>query len=237
MSQRFNMAFRAHRPGYFESWGRTVRRLGVRVIAVAVTVGMGAAATSSARAATVDFNFQSPSGDVGSTQHTYTVSGVSITATGLTGSFFGGSTFFQSGSVDLFDKTAGGDENGLGLTNDSSGDHEITHGSFVEIQTPSGLTSVSFNMDSSTGDDSWQVWGCANATTKCSLLLTGTNENTHSLALDPYYFFTAGSGNVLLANLDVTTTPVPAALPLFGSGLGVLFAIVRRKRRNATASA
>lgn len=237
MSWRFSATFSAQRLSCLESWGPTMQRLDIRVIAVAAAVGMGAVATSSARAATVDFNFQSPSGDVGSSQHTYTVSGVSITASGLIGTFFGGSAFGQFGSVDLFDKTAGGDENGLGLANDSSGDHEITSGSFVEIQMPTGVTGVSFNMDSSTGSDSWQVWGCVSTTAKCSLLLTGTNENTHSLGPDEYYFFTASAGNVLLANLNVTTTPVPAALPLFGSGLGVFFAIVRRKRRNASASA
>src|SRR5260370_20634841 len=56
--------------------------------------------------------FNNPSGDLTSTTHTYTLDGINVVATGFNGG-------------DLFGKNKGGDENGLGLARDPSGDDEI----------------------------------------------------------------------------------------------------------------
>jgi hypothetical protein len=208
---------------------------------------------SSAQATTV-FDFQTPAGDpcgAACSTHTYTVGGVSITADGFTGSISGGN-FSSTGAVNLWDKTGGGDENGLGLKNDPNGQpsspqNEITFGSFVRITMPAGLASVLFSMGSttSTQPESWTVYGCTAATSGCTALITGgTDESSHSLTLDPFYYFTEATANttnpsntpnVLLHELDVTT-PLPAALPLFATGLGAVGLLGWRRKRKASAA-
>ena len=206
---------------------------------------------SSAQATTV-FDFLTPAGDpcgVACSTHQYTVGGVSITAAGFTGSFSGGS-FSSTGAVNLWDKTGGGDENGLGLKNDPNGQpsspqNEITFGSFVRITMPAGLTAASFSMGSttSTQPESWTVYGCTAATSGCTALITGGNdESSHSLTLDKFYYFTEATANttdntpnVLLHELDVTT-PLPAALPLFATGLGAVGLLGWRRKRKASAA-
>src|SRR5260221_264902 len=67
-------------------------------------------------------NFGSPTGDQGTT-HTYG---------GITATAYGAST--PAGAPPhLFGKSDGGDENGVGLTTDPSGQHEITVGDFIQL--------------------------------------------------------------------------------------------------------
>ena len=66
-------------------------------------------------------------------------------------------------ATNLFSKTAGGDENGLGLTNDPSGDDEISlsHG-FVQLNLDgllSKLHGFEFSMGSTTQGEGWSVFG------------------------------------------------------------------------------
>jgi hypothetical protein len=219
------------------------------LLAGVLGASFGAMGLSGAQAATV-FDFQTPAGNpcgVACSTHTYTVGGVQITADGFTGAISGGS-FTASGSANLWDKTGGGNENGLGLTNDpNAGQNEITFGSFVRITMPVGFTAASFSMGSSTASqpESWTVYGCTAATSGCTALITGGNdESSHTLALDPFYYFTEATGNttgntpnVLLHELDVTATPLPATLPLLATGFGAMGLLGwRRKRRAALAA-
>ena len=87
-------------------------------VAVAVSI-LGASFVGSPAAQAATFNFLSPAGALGTTQ-SYTVDGLTITAAGFN------SSNFTTPDVKLFAKTGGGDENGLGLTNDRTGDNEIT---------------------------------------------------------------------------------------------------------------
>src|SRR4249920_307771 len=82
-----------------------------------------AAFTLPASATVLDWNFQDHLGVLGTTQ-TFSAGGNNLTARG-----------FTAGDVAtaLFGKNGGGDENGLGLNNDASGDHEITGGNFVQL--------------------------------------------------------------------------------------------------------
>ena len=218
------------------------------LLAGVLGASFGTMSLSGAQAATV-FDFQTPAGNpcgVACSTHTYTVGGVSITADGFTGSISGGS-FTSTGAVNLWDKTSGGDENGLGLTNDpNSGENEITFGSFVRITMPVGFTAASFSMGSTTATqpESWMVYGCTAATSGCTALITGgTDELTsHNLALDPFYYFTEATANttgntpnVLLHELDVTATPLPATLPLLATGFGAMGLLGWRRKRKAQA--
>jgi hypothetical protein len=199
-------------------------------------LGASVMASPGAQANTLNsatFNFQSPAGVLGTTE-SYTVSGLTITAAGFSGSNF------SIPNATLFDKTSGGDENGLGLK--KAPDHEITAGSYIRIGLPANISAVSFTMDSSTAGEGWKVYGSNSPTGSLTLLLSGNGEQSHSLAVYPYYFFTATSGNVLLGSLTLVdpppaTTPLPGALPLFGAGLGAMGFLGWRRKRSTHAKA
>jgi hypothetical protein len=138
----------------------------------------------------------------------------------------------------LYGKNSGGDENGLGLTSDPAGQHEITVGQFIQLDVTSlqGLT-ISFVMNSSTSPDAWKVFESSSAfATSGSSTVTGTDENSHSITIASgmkYLDFTATGGNVLLSSISYTATPEPLSLGLTGSGLLGLFLLRRRKAGSA----
>src|SRR5258706_14564599 len=68
------------------------------------------------------WNFNVPSGALGTTQ-TYTADGITITAAGFTST---AALTAGSANANLFGKNLGGDESGLGLVDDPSGQGEIT---------------------------------------------------------------------------------------------------------------
>jgi hypothetical protein len=207
------------------------------LFACALGVSFGLIGVPAAKAVT--FDFQSNLGELGNS-HSYTVSGITITAAGFTSNTFGTATH-------LYGKNGGGDENGLGLHNDPSGDNEITGSNIIRIQIPTNLSSLSFQMGSTTAGETWSVYGSTAPTTGYSLLLSGTNElTTHALlSLCPtcvdFYFKDTGGGwgsNVLLHSLTaVSAVPLPAALPLFATGLGALGLLGWRRKRKAQAAA
>jgi hypothetical protein len=198
-------------------------------------------------ACTCTFDFSSPSGVLGTSQ-TYTMPGpggpVTITADGFLGVTrtytqpFGGPTitgagFADDGSatpVNLFGKNGSGDEKGLGLTNDPTGQNEISGTSFIRISFPSFIPSghgipafASFIMGSTTEDESWLVLASTSPTTGYVLLQSGqtagTDELSHRLPnqpfiqgpLFPYYIFEATNGNVLLSSISVVPGPIAGA--------------------------
>jgi hypothetical protein len=173
--------------------------------------------------------------------------GLGITAFGLTGVGFGTAT-------DLFEKNGGADEIGLGLTNDRSGENEITFGSAILVNfsnaVNAGANSFSWQMNSVTPSglplgEKWIVLGSnsSNLTTFTTVVGSGTNdESEHFVPGIPFdfYLFTSLSGNVLLSQIDGaggSLTPVAPAVPepstwvmmLLGF-VGLAFAF-RHKRR------
>ncbi len=184
-----------------------------------------AAATAQA---TTMYSFDSPTGNLG-ISNTYTVNLLSITATAFT----------NMGSVDLYGKANGGDENGLGLSNDSSGDREITPGSFIQLNLTNVLGDVPFTITfgSSTGSDAWEIVQTNTAGTMAggSVLLTGTNESGHTISpTDTYLDITATGGNILLATLTLgagNAIPEPSAVVLLASGL-ILVGLGRVRRKS-----
>jgi hypothetical protein len=169
-------------------------------------------------------SFATPTGDRGVTQ---TYGGLLATAYG-------------TGSPHLYGKNDGGDENGVGLTSDSSGDHEITSGGFIQLDvsslTGSGPISITFIMNSSTSPDAWRVFESNSALAMSgSATVNGTDEGMHTIVLaqgENFLDFTATGGNVLLSSISYTLTPTPEpiSLALTGSGLLGLFLLRRRQK-------
>jgi hypothetical protein len=215
----------------------TSRRLGVPILGVLVLVLFSAA---SSRADGVIFN--DPTGVIGGT-HPYTLDGFTIMAS----AFNGGS---------LFGKNDGIGEQGVGLTGDPSGQHEIFEVApgvaqdYIQLDLSSliaaGFTSFEFQMGSTTGGETWQVSACATAGTLCSngSTLTGTNEAltgapVNLSAADPFLDFSSNKGNVLLGMIAATpptSTPEPSSLGLLLVGM-LGFAGITLLRRLRTVQA
>src|SRR5262245_51211622 len=152
------------------------------VFACAVGVSFGLLGIPTASAITWDFiSPPNPTGLFGTTQsyQSNPPSGFLLTAAG-----FSSATQLTTGvaNVNLFGKTGGGDENGLGLANDPVGDNEISGTSLIRIAMAAGLTDpVTFQMNSTTGGEAWQVSGSNSATSGFAPLVAGTDELSHMI--------------------------------------------------------
>lgn len=185
---------------------------------------------AAARASTVTFNFDTcgngttKNASCGSST-TYNVDGFSITATAF------------GTNANLFAKQDGSDENGLGLTNDHSGQNEITAGSFIQLNVSdiTGNDPLTIIMNSSTGSDAWKIYESnTGGATSGTTLATGTNEATFTVSPgDTFVDVTATDGNVLLSSLSFETStppvPEPGSLALLGTSILGLAGVVRRK--------
>jgi hypothetical protein len=213
-------------------------------------------AQTSARADVVfDFATLGPDSPpaLGTTQ-TFTAGGISITAAGFnyaeSGGIEGGMATYTPSA--LFNKNESIDERGLGLANDPRGDFEIsglTVG-LIRIQLPTGLPAgFSFQMNSTTNGEGWEVFGSNSATPLLSFLTPlaggagmGTDELNHNLNTNfVFYFFiydpstlnAPADTNVLLRDVDLSVIPLPGALPLVATGLAGLGLLGCRRKRKA----
>jgi PEP-CTERM motif len=197
---------------------------------------------------TVTGVFAPPGGSL-TASHTYIFSGYSITATAF------GPNNPAGGAVQLYGKTAGGDETGAGLTNDPSGDFEITVGSFIQLDlsnlphdingqilpglsiTMGSTTSESFRISQS--NNSGTLGGCPNCwtgTSNGSVLITPAPFVT-GVGAKKYLDITSTGGNVLLVSISfddgggggAQTTPEPLTFALVGGGLIGMYFIRRRR--------
>jgi hypothetical protein len=206
---------------------------------LAAVIAAGIAGFSQAQAATVVWNLNTATGDLGTTEtYTSTAGGFHITAAGFTDNSFGQTT-------NLWGKNAGGDENGLGIKNDPTGDHEIWGSTLIRIDMTSarllGVTGFSFEFGSTTQGESWQVFGSNSATSGYTSVATGNDELDHTLSgasanYTYYYFdrvhhFNDGGDNVLLAKIDaVAPVPEPATWAMMIVGFaGIGFMAYRRR--------
>ena len=168
---------------------------------------------------------------------TSTAGGFTIMASGY--SAIGGSL------TNLFGKTGGGDENGLGIHSDPSGNNEIWGKTFIQLDVQSarsaGLGGFNFMMGSSTSNEAWNVFGTnsAGGLSLGSALASGTDEATHALAggYRYYDFFYdsshngTGGKNVLLHQFAaVTAVPESSTWAMIILGFaGMGFMACRRK--------
>ena len=204
-------------------------------------------AASGANATAVLFNLGSPTGNLGTTEtYTNAATGLSIIATGYNA---------KGKKTDLYGKNGGGDEVGLGLTTDTTGDHEIQfHEGFVQLdlsdlfgKVKSGSTF--FATGSATEGEEWGVYGSNKAGTynSSNLLSHGTVETSQlfkDLGTYTYYDFvelnqTRGQGNnFLIAKITTTTgVPEPATWAMMLIGFAGVGAAVRMSRRSAAVTA
>ena len=237
---------------------------------VAIAIVLAGAGAQSAHAGAINWSFNALNGSPAQpgksllTQETYTQDGETLTATSTryTCRYF--LCGWAGSTVDLYAKNGGtAAEQGLGLTNDPSGDHEITDPYGISISLSSG-TFTSINIGSVQSGETWAVWGTHDGgwqklgsgmgtETSNPLVtfdLTGLSARYSQLILtDPqqgngyssWWCNTSGSNNILLQGVSSTgevpvSTPEPGALAMFTAGLLGCALFINRRRRVARES-
>jgi PEP-CTERM motif len=202
----------------------------MKFLAVAVlTLMVAAALPASANSVNYTWNFATaPNQSLGTSTYAYTANGITITATSGT---------------NLFYKVGGGDETGLGLDNcpRQSCDHEIEPGEAITVNLNSlfskNVTGISLMLGSIQPGETGSV---CDAFGVC-MTFTSSNDFKSTSILSLYadmkvhnsgsLIITAGSGDVLVNQLQVTTStvPEPSSWLLMGSGLLGMAGMIRRK--------
>jgi len=195
----------------------------------------GIAWVGQANAAAINFNFQENGSnlDLGPTS-TFTESGFSLTASGF---------LTAGGTTNLFAKSLGGTETGLGTTSDPTGQHEIVTTNFVQLTLPTTPPS-NFSMVLLTSvqpGESAQVFFTTTPGTLAGATLIGTVSNANGSISIPagdqtgFIDVTAGAANVLLAGAQITTS-VPdggSTVALLGVALTAVEGVRRILRARA----
>ena len=152
------------------------------------------------------------------------------------------------GGGNLYVKHSGGDENGLGLTSDTSGDHEITKPNYINfnihnLKSVYNIQTFTFTIGSVTGVDRYEI-DAVNANGTVGAVL-GSNLTAPTFALSGANlagydtFRVAGdAGNVLVDAITVTGSAVPEPASLAMTAIGAVAALAGyriKRRKMATA--
>jgi hypothetical protein len=209
-------------------------------------LGIVAVATATAGQAAVEIDFNTVTGNLG-TSETYTSGSLTVTAYGYDD---------ENDATDLYGKSDGGDEEGLGLATDPSGQNEIYYAGdgfetvpFISLDVSALLGQVSgaqVFFGSTTQGEVWYILGSDTAGVLGDLLDGGTSEGAWIDLLNwgdyDYYQFVSGGtqvggqisrGNVLLGGISLTqSVPEPGTWGMMLLGFGAIgFAF---RRRSAT---
>lgn len=231
---------------------RTIAAL-LSVVALA-----GAATATPALAGTLNWDFYSLTGSpaqpgvaLGTTQ-TFYQGGFSLFAESATSpgcSVSMSSCDWSPGFAQLYAKNGGSaDEQGLGLTGDPSGDHEIYYpnGIYLNLSEAGGhATSVMIGsiQGSSTNGESWAVYGSNNGSSWTLLGhgMGGMTADFNAASLggynqlivsDPSGTPYTNSNDVVLMSITTSSVPEPGTLALFAAGLlGCVLFVSRRRAR------
>lgn len=208
---------------------------------------------TSANAATLVFDFSSAPNDIGQT-HTYTVAGNNLIASAWGP---GSSSDEDFRANHLFGKADGGNENGIGMTNDPSGNNEIAYTNadhnygFIQLDVgalrTAGFSKFTFGVNSSTSGEAWNVWGSNIGASVIgsptrptgALVVNGTNGEGSSFDLGGgyrYYDFYSTKGNFLIKGVTASV-PEPASWALMIMGFGSLGVVLRRRSAVTLAAA
>ena len=202
----------------------------MRRLAVAAAVIGGAALAVPAANANAIYNF---SGDFGPPAFTASVSldvvgGQALSGTGTI--TFGADTF----ALTLITLTTDGGNGNYGGQTGFRDNHgtDIFGGDTAAPIDSNGLIFAISNNPLRGQDALFAAWD--NGGGAFAFLISGTLTDV----FDVYYKISVGSGDIALTGSENSQTPLPAALPLFATGLGALGLLGwRRKKKAATAMA